>query len=514
MRFEVVFQPSGKRVSVQEGMTILAAAREAGEDIRSECGGMEKCGKCTVLVDGEEIRACDTVVDHDITVEVPEESREHKQVILHEGSGVMVELDPPGLDSVGEIHGPIYGLAMDVGTTTVVGYLVDLTTGKTAATSSLMNPQIRFGEDVMARISHAMKDGVEGLHDSIIGGLNEIMEGALKEAGVAKENIIDVTAVGNTVMHHMFLGLDPSSLGVSPFKPVLKEAFDTKAHDIGLDVPPGTNLHVLPNIEGFIGADNVGALIATEIYKSHEMTLLMDIGTNGEIVLGNREGLLAASCATGPALEGGHIKDGMRAAPGAIEHLDIDPRSKEVNLQVIGGGKPGGICGSGVVDTVAEMLTSGILKADGGFVEGSRGVRTGEDGMEFVVAGGEETAHGRDILFTKKDVSEVQLAKAALMAGTKILLKKAGIDKPDRLILAGAFGSRIRKESAVRIGIFPELENEKIRVVGNAAGDGARLALLSRKKREEAKQIADQVDYVELTLEPDFEDEFVRSLGF
>ncbi|MHC1590117.1 MAG: ASKHA domain-containing protein [Candidatus Hecatellaceae archaeon] len=412
----------------------------------------------------------------------------------------------------------LYGVAIDVGTTTMVGYLLDLTTGKLAAYHSLMNPQVPFGEDVMSRITYVMdnSDGLERLHQKVISGINSITESLAKQAGVSLSDLYEVVLVGNTCMHHLLLKLSPEHLGCSPFPPTLHQPVDVKARELGVRILPSGNLHVLPIEAGFVGADNVGVLIAVEPWKSEEVQLIIDIGTNGEIVLGNKDRILSASCATGPAFEGAHIKYGMRAAPGAIEKVKIDAESLDVEYETIGGEKPRGICGSGIIQVTAEMFKAGVILHTGSFnkqLETPR-IRKTSEGYEFVLAWKDETAVGADIAVTQKDIRAIQLAKAAMYAGAKVLMKRFGADHVEQVILAGAFGTYIDKEAAMVIGMFPDCPLEKVSSVGNAAGEGARLALLNLSKREEAKWIAEKVHYVEIAVDPHFQDEFVAAMMF
>ncbi len=425
---------------------------------------------------------------------------------------------------------PLYGLAVDVGTTTVVGYLCDLNTGRVINTESMMNPQVPYGEDVMSRITYAMTnpDGLEKMQKAIIEGLNEIIERVSADLRTNGKNggssISDMTIVFNTAMHHIFLGLNPEYIGRSPFIPAIQKSLNIKARDMGLKINPGSYVHVLPIEAGFVGADNVGVLIAEEPYNQDEMVLIIDIGTNGELLLGNREKVYSTSCATGPAFEGAQIKFGMRAAPGAIEKIRIDPETKEPKYKVIGKAdwhthleeiNAKGICGSGIIDAVAEMFKAGIIDKSGKFnmdLETPR-VRKGSDGKpEYVLAWAEETSIGTDITITQADVRALQLAKGALYAGAKLMMKRLGIKTLDRVVLAGAFGSYIDKESALTLGMFPDCNIEKVYAVGNAAGDGARMALLNRSKRQEADEKARWVEFVEIAVEPEFEKEFMMAM--
>ena len=428
--------------------------------------------------------------------------------------------------TAGKIAGA-YGLAVDIGTTTLAGYLCDLKTGDVLATDSMMNPQVAYGEDVMSRIGYAYrgKKELRQMNRSIIRGLNRIISRAAEKAGIRRWEIVDMSVVGNTCMHHLFLDINPGYLGQSPFTPSVHHSLDIKARDLGLKIASGAYVHVLPVEAGFVGADNVGVLIAEEPYEQDDIVLILDIGTNGELIMGNRERLLSTSCATGPAFEGAEITHGMRASPGAIEKLEIDPETKEVRFKVIGSDKWNtddknigalGICGSGIFDVAAQMFLAGIIDKSGRFTNGlkSKRFRIVEDSPEFVIAWADETAIGQDIAVCQKDIRAIQLAKGAMYSGAKIMMNRLGIAKIDKVILAGAFGSYIDKESAAVIGLFPDCPAENVSAVGNATGDGARIALLNVDKRKEADKVARQVEYIELTVEPAFSAAFTDALIF
>ncbi len=427
-------------------------------------------------------------------------------------------------------HRRALGLALDVGTTTIAAYLTDLSSGDVLATESAMNPQVAFGDDVIARLHHVAHDadGLAQLQRTVVAEVNNLAGKAVERSGAALTDILDVVMVGNTAIHHLFLGLDTRYLGVAPFVPAVQSAVDTRAAYIGLTFHPNCRLHVLPVEAGFVGADNVGVLVAEEPYNQDEVLLIIDIGTNGELVLGNRQRLLSTSCATGPALEGSHIEFGMRAAPGAIERIRIGPGTFDVRFKVIGladwhtsypAGEVGarGICGSGIIEAAAEMLKAGVILPNGNLDPAMRHERVIlEDGKprKFVIAWPEETAIGRAITVSLKDIRAIQLAKAALRAGAEILLRIYGVEKPDRVILAGAFGTFIDRHHALAIGMLPDCPPEAVTSVGNAAGDGARFALISMEKRREAAWVADKVHYVELATDPDFQREYVKAMYF
>jgi uncharacterized 2Fe-2S/4Fe-4S cluster protein (DUF4445 family) len=420
-----------------------------------------------------------------------------------------------------------YGVAVDIGTTTVATYLCDLSTGEVVATESAMNSQVLYGEDIMSRISYAMtnKNGLKTLNQVLVKQLNQIVREAAVKSGIKLGDILDMAVVGNTCMHHLFVGINPEYLGRAPFSPSVHHSLDVKARDLGLNIAKGAYAHVLPIEAGFVGADNVGVIIAEEPYKQDKLVLIIDIGTNGELVLGNQDKLICSSCATGPAFEGANIKYGTRAAPGAIDRVEIDPDSKEVRLKVIGKtgwhtslDTPGanGICGSGIFDAIAQMFLAGVLQDSGRFnldLKTPR-LRTTEGQPEFVIAWANQTSTGHDITVNQADVRAVQLAKAAMYAGAKLMMHRLGVKKLDKVILAGAFGSYIDKKSAMIIGLFPDCALENVYAVGNAAGDGARIALLNVDKRKEANEVARKVQYVELTTDADFEKQFVQAMYF
>jgi len=423
-----------------------------------------------------------------------------------------------------------FGLAVDIGTTTCVGYLTDLGTGKVVNTESMMNPQVPYGEDVMSRITYAMSNpgGLETMQKAIIQGLNEIIERVVADIRKKGPNpgqvIDDLTIVFNTAMHHIFLGLNPEYIGRSPFIPAVQSSLDIKARDLGLRINPAAYIHVLPIEAGFVGADNVGVLIAEEPYNQDEKVLIIDIGTNGELLMGNRNKVCSTSCATGPAFEGAQIKFGMRAAPGAIETVEIDPKTREPRYKVIGKADwhthiekvdAKGLCGSAIIQVVAEMFMAGIVDKSGRFVMdlGTPRVRRDADGKpEYVLAWASETSIGQDITITQGDVRALQLAKGALYTGAKLMMKRLGITTLDRVILAGAFGSHIDREASMTLGMFPDCPIDKVYAVGNAAGDGSRMALLNRDKRREANERARWVEFVEIATDPAFEKEFMQAM--
>ena len=414
------------------------------------------------------------------------------------------------------------GFAVDIGTTKLAAYLVDLKSGETLATMGAMNPQIAYGEDVMARISHALShpDGPEQLRTAIVEALNgmarDLCAQVKRDVGVVSNaDIADAVVVGNTAMHHLFIGLPVHQLGTAPYVPAEGAALDLKARDLGLALAPGAYVHLLPNIAGFVGADHVAMLLATGLPERDGVVLGLDIGTNTEVSLRAHGRHFSCSTASGPAFEGAHIQHGMRAAPGAIEKVVI--HDGRVMIKTVNDEPPVGLCGSGILDLIAQMLRAGVINPRGAMRVGEhpRVRRSSENahGHEFVVVPGNQNG-GREITFSRADIAEIQLVKGAIQAGVRILLDRAGVreDEIDEVIIAGAFGTYLDVQSGIDIGMFPRIERDRFRQVGNAAGAGARMALLSTAQRERAVRIAQQIEYVELTAEKEFESRFAEAM--
>jgi uncharacterized 2Fe-2S/4Fe-4S cluster protein (DUF4445 family) len=410
------------------------------------------------------------------------------------------------------------GLAIDLGTTTMVAYVLDLATGQVLSVAAGMNPQVQFGDDVISRISHCSSSptALDELSGLVRGAIDDLAARACREAGVEPARIMECVMVGNTAMHHIFLGLDPSGLALAPYAPVLARAWEAPARQMGLNLAAEAVLHWLPVKAGFVGADAVAVSLAVEADRIEEPTLILDLGTNGEMILAVEGRLYSCSTAAGPAFEGGHVLWGMRGAPGAVEKVRIAPDGFTPLLQVIGNIKPSGICGSGLVSLTAGLLAAGVLNPQGAFREDldSPHVRQGSQGWEYVLAPADRTAMGRDLVFTAKDVSELQLAKAALQAGAQLMMNQAGVERLERVILAGAFGNYLDPAEACALGMFPGIQADQVEGVGNAAGAGALMALASRRHRLKAQELASKMRYLELSGHEDFEDCFVDCLAF
>ncbi len=404
------------------------------------------------------------------------------------------------------------GLAVDIGTTKIAAYLVDLASGRTVAAAGAMNPQIAYGEDVIARLMYAGKGPAEAatMQSLLAEGLNRLAADLCAEVGAQPTNIVDAVVVGNTAIHHLFLRLPVTQLAAAPYVPAMRAAVDVKAREVGLKLAPGAYVHLLPNIAGYVGADHVAMLLATGVADAADTVLALDIGTNTEICLAHRSRLTSLSCASGPAFEGAHITFGMRAAAGAIERVRI--ADGRVEYKTIGDAAPAGLCGSGILDAMAQLRLAGLLDQRGTL--SGPGVQVIESDPAFVIAEAAATGNGRPIFVTQHDIRELQLAKGAIRCGIETLLQHAGIGPADldRVIIAGAFGTYIDVESGLTIGLLPRVPRERVLQVGNAAGTGARLALISRHQRARAGEIADRVRYLELARTPRFMRNFAEAL--
>ena len=413
---------------------------------------------------------------------------------------------------------PIFGLAVDLGTTKLASYLVDLETGKTLAQRGLMNPQIAYGEDVISRISYACHsaEAAQQLQRSVIETLNHLVREYCLDLAVSPGQIVDMVVAGNTAMHHFFAGFPVQQLGLAPYLPATTAPLHLSARELGVEIAPGAAIYTPPNIAGYAGGDHVAMLlgIGADSRKSGPPFLAIDIGTNTEITLGVHGRLLTCSCASGPAFEGAHIRHGMRAAPGAIERVLFERGA--IQIYTVERRPPVGICGSGILDAIAALLDAGVLEPRGNFCKGADGVRQNTGGGEFLLVPAGNSGSGSEIALTRQDISEIQFAKAAIRAGIEVLLEVAGMDALalEEFFIAGAFGSYLDVRSALRIGLFPEMPIGKFHQVGNAAGIGARQMLVSGSQRRLGESLAKQVEYVELAGHPHFQDAFARSLFF
>jgi uncharacterized 2Fe-2S/4Fe-4S cluster protein (DUF4445 family) len=431
-------------------------------------------------------------------------------------------------------HDRAFGVAIDIGSTTIAGHLANLTDGTILASAGVMNPQIRFGEDLMSRVSYVMMHpgGEAELTEAVRKALDGLLAQLGNKAGVKRAEILELALVGNPIMHHLLLGIDPTPLGSAPFALAVDTAVELPAAELGLHTHPGARVYVLPCIAGHVGADTAGVILAEEPHEATDLTLIVDVGTNAEIVLGNRDRLLAASSPTGPAFEGAQISSGQRAAPGAIERVRIDRETLEPRFRIIGvepwsdapdfasaveaaGTGVTGICGSAIIEVVAELFLAGVITADG-VIDGAlaaRTPRTVEDGRTFSYVLHEGGAAGPRILVTQNDVRAIQLAKAALYAGVRLLMDELGVDAVDEVRLAGAFGSQIDPLHAMVLGLVPDCDLSRVKGAGNAAGTGALIALLSGAARREIEGVVRRVEKIETAVEPRFQQHFVEAMA-
>ena len=480
-----VYIPAQKReIPVAAGVNLLDALKQHGIYPDAPCGGNGKCGKCRVIADGVDVIACKTVVDRDITVALPQ----------MEGLCVL-----QGSLSTEQILDPIqegYLLAVDIGTTSVVCFLLDGKTGAELAKSSMLNPQVAFGADVMTRIHAAVRGALGQLTDTIRNAMTELIQTVCDEAGILSEEISVVSIVGNPAMQQFLLGIFPDNLAKVPFEPVLTEANAVPAGDI-LPICPNARLLIVPDISGFVGADTIGCLLSLKLYEKDEFTLLVDIGTNGEMVLGNKDRMIACSTAAGPALEGANIQFGMRGAEGAIDHVWLE--NGKVKCSVIGGGEAKGICGSGLVDAVAIGLKLGLINKRG---------RIQTENHIFHLT---ETVY-----LTQEDIRQVQLAKGAICTGITLMAEYLGVEigAIHKVQLAGAFGSYLNPENACRIGLLPEELLEKIEVVGNAAGNGAKMLACDKALLPLVQTLKEKIEFLELASLQSFPKTFAKAMLF
>jgi uncharacterized 2Fe-2S/4Fe-4S cluster protein (DUF4445 family) len=604
----VTFLPSYRKIDVARGSTILDAAQKAGLNINVVCGGQGKCGKCVVYVQSgktefdrqkysrffseEELvkgacLACETLVQGDLQVLVPDSTLIQEQKILVEGRDEGIEFHPSVRKYYVELHPPtltdpspdltrllwgiqrsggpvaekiyvplevmreipnllrhsdwkvtgtvalvpggyrlvdlqendtskrIFGAAVDLGSTTVVVYLWDLVSGKVVAIASNYNKQISCGEDILARVNFARKNGLAKLQTLAAESINTALTAASNTAGIDREDIYEVVVAGNTVMTHMLLGIDPAYIIAEPYVPVVQRALSVAASRIGIAGNENCGLFAFPAVSDFIGGDIIADILSCGMSKQEEISLLIDIGTNFEVVLGNREWMFSCAGAAGPALEGGEVLFGMRANPGAIEKITVDPFTLNTFYSTINNIKPRGITGSGLIDLLAELISACVIDRTGRInvsIENKR-IREGDHFPEFVVAWAGETDIGKDIVITENDIKNLIMSKASIHAACVTLMKEAGVTRHDisTIFFAGAFGNYLDKKNATIIGLIPEIEINKIKNIGNGAVTGANLALINRRERKTLDEIASRIAYIELNAEPSFMDEYTSS---
>ena len=482
--FELTVLPDNKTISVPQGQSVMDALQTAGVYLDAPCGGQGKCGKCKVIIDGKEVLACETKVDRDLRVTIPQKSGLN---VLQTGIQVTHELAPAREGHL---------LAFDIGTTSVVCFLLNGTTGEEMAKSSMLNPQTAFGADVISRIQAALRGDLEAQAKAIREGMTQLIREACRDGKVDPAEIGVVSVVGNPAMQQLFLGVSPENLAGVPFAPVLTKAEMTPCADV-LPICPNALLLTIPDISGYIGADTMGCVLSTELYQKEELTLMVDIGTNGEMVLGNKDRMIACSTAAGPALEGANIQFGMRGTEGAIDHVWLE--DGQLRCSVIGGGTAKGICGSGLIDAIAVGLTAGLINKRGRIMNEEHSIRLTDT-----------------VYLSQDDIRQVQLAKGAIYAGIYLMAKQLGFAVTDiqKVQLAGAFGSFLNPASACRMGLLPEELLSKIEAVGNAAGSGAKMLACNAALMPLTQELTRKIEFLELASLPDFSRTFAKAGNF
>ncbi|CAB1079512.1 hypothetical protein JY97_13355 [Alkalispirochaeta odontotermitis] len=544
--YTIHIEPEDRKITAENGQTLLEVLIGAGIFLRTDCGGKGSCGKCRVKivagategaapVDESELKilgqsefskgvrlACRLAISGNIKLKIPETSRLSAEVAqkgLPKLFDKLADIKPPRAGSADS-----YGLAVDLGTTTIAVYLCNLSTGTVMASTSARNPQTLFGDDVMSRISAIRLEPVllARQQNMAVKAIEWGVNSLCRSTRIDPQKINTMVAVGNSTMIHIFVGENPSSIGIFPYTPQFVTEKTLRAGSIGFGFNLNAQIRTLPLITGFIGADIVSAALAAELLQCEAGTMLVDVGTNGEIMYLGKDGLSATSCATGPAFEGAAISHGMHAVSGAIDAVSITEKSGSAVCSVIQQNpaqpkKPAGLCGTGVISTVAELYKAGLILKGGAFDDkaGSPYLRVNEEQLaEFIVVPPENTQDGRPVAFTQNDVRAIQLAKGALRTGIDLLCKKTGMEQPTRLLLAGAFGSYINKNDALTIGMFPHISEDQIDVVGNAAGAGAILALFEDDAFARAKELTRATVVLDLSTHPDFQETFINSLEF
>ena len=620
-QFQIKFMPESRIIEVDSGMSLLQAAAKAEIFIKSGCGSKGSCGACKVVVlsgeplvtgtgnltpeqisDGVRL-ACQTMIQGDMTVEVPTESRlkEHQVLMgdVHKGllqesdhdllekfghqplaTKLRISLSPPTLtentsdwarlsmeirrvlktgdkpvdiplsvlkhlpealrkanwdvsvtltdidSKITVTHvepgndNPPYGLAIDIGTTTVVVYHINLSTGEIIDQQGSYNKQAKFGDDVITRIVYAVEndENLQEIRLAVVDTINELINKILARQSLSSTDFSSAVIAGNTTMTQLFLGVDPRYIRLEPYIPTMANVPSIPARDVGLNMLPEALVHCYPSVASYVGGDIISGALVTDLANGEDIILFIDIGTNGEIVLGNQDWLVSCACSAGPSFEGGGITFGMRAMPGAIERVVIDPETLDVSLKVIGKSLPVGICGSGLVDCLSKLLEAGIIDRVGNFQMGhpasSARLRATSDDKEFVLAWADQSGGGKDVVITENDVKNTIRAKGAIYAGIRTLLNMVAVemDMISRIIIAGGFGNYLNVQDAVQIGLLPDIEEERFEFIGNASIKGARLALLSQNAWREAKELGQKMTYVELSVGPTFMDEYVSAL--
>jgi len=505
--------PHGRQIKTMSGMSLLEALMQKSIFLRSDCGGKGKCGKCLVskaTVHGsyETIESCMYIVNDDISIKVPESSMLSSH-IMSKASVYFPKVFKEKFLNVGISDS--YGIAVDLGTTTIAVYLCNMAQGKVVSSLAVKNPQAIYGDDVVSRIGviSQSSDNLEKLQKLIVNSIEWGMIELLSSFEDGKNSISRMVVVGNPTMIHILAGVNPESIGISPYEPVFYDAKLFESNQLGFGIND-VSIQTLPQVSGFIGSDILAAAQAVEFEKQPDGTLLIDLGTNGELLLKNREKIFATSCATGPAFEGASLSCGMQAIPGAINSIEIDSDKNTagysiINPEQLSKTQPSGICGAGVINGIAQFCEKKIIAPSGAFCSGER---------DYILVPENEDTGQSSVYISQKDIRSVQLGKSALITGIEFLLKKSGLDKPEKIIIAGAFGSHLNKSDITRLGMIPKIDLDKIEIAGNSAGTGAIMTLCDDHYLDRSKLMADRIETVDLATNIDFQEAFIKNLSF
>ena len=512
-QFYVHLLPHGRRIEARPERTLMESLMNKSIFLRSDCGGKGVCKKCQVKVvaengDSEFKKACQLIISEDISIEIPESSMLSSHII----SKAAVSLPEAFKDKFKNMKSKDgYGVAVDLGTTTIAVYLCNTTKGKVLSSLAVKNPQALYGDDVMSRISAIGQEekNLGQLQKLVVKAIEWGIKELLASLDLKEEIISQMVTVGNPTMIHIFAGVDPKSIGVSPYQPAFYKAKNIQSNDLGFKIKD-FSIQLLPQVSGFIGGDILSATLAVDLENQPEGTLLVDLGTNGELMLKGKDQLFATSCATGPAFEGATLSCGMQAIPGAINKLQIKnwkdlPEYSIINPSNSLGLKPSGICGTGVISAVTQFCQKKIISSGGAFQNEIK---------QYIIVSESLSQDGSAIFISQKDIRSVQLGKAALITGIEFLLKEAGLDEPEKIIIAGAFGSFLDKKDMMTLGMIPAMDLNRVEVAGNSAGAGAIMALCDNAFLDKAIQIANKVIVVDLACNQNFQDVFVKKLSF
>jgi uncharacterized 2Fe-2S/4Fe-4S cluster protein (DUF4445 family) len=524
-KYTINLLPHGRQIDARAERSLMEALMDQSIFLRSDCGGKGSCGKCRVKIasdngETEFKEACQVFVSEDIFVEIPESSMLSSHIITKATASLPSAFKDRFKDVEG---GDRYGIATDLGTTTIAVYLCNTANGQVVSSLAIKNPQALYGDDVMSRIGAVGQDAknLERLQRLVVRAIEWGIQELISSCGLKEEMASQMVTVGNPAMIHIFAGVDPASIGVSPYQPAFYESRNIQSDDLGFTLK-NFSIQILPQVSGFIGGDILSAAIAVDLENQPEGTLLVDLGTNGELMLKGKNGFFATSCATGPAFEGATLSCGMQAIPGAINRVKIEdlqnlPEYSLINPSTSSRTKPSGVCGTGVISAVAQFLKKNIIAPGGLFNKTDKLPSLQRDTpgkVHYILASKEDSSDGKAVFISQKDIRSVQLGKSALITGIEFLLKEAGFDRPEKIIIAGAFGTFLDKGDMMTLGMIPAMDPARVEVAGNSAGAGAIMVLCANSYLEKAIELADKIKIVDLACNRDFQEVFVNNLNF